>query len=61
MILTRLSINRVKTDKRDAPNIARCVAFHTYSKVYVLGDEDSSVREYIRMRYDQKLMLKKLK
>lgn len=53
--------NRVKTDKRDAANIARCLAFHTYSEVYVPDDEDNSVKEYIRMRDDQKLMLKKIK
>ena len=53
--------SRVKTDKRDAANIARCLAFHTYSEVYVPDDEDNSVKEYIRMRDDQKLMLKKIK
>lgn len=53
--------NRVKTDKRDAANIARCLAFHTYSEVYVPDDEDNRVKEYIRMRDDQKLMLKKTK
>jgi transposase len=53
--------NRVKTDKRDAANIARCLAFHTYSEVYVPTDEDNRVKEYIRMRDDQKLMLKKIK
>ena len=53
--------NRVKTDRRDAGNIARCLAFHTYSEVYVPDDEDNAVKEYIRMRDDQKLMLKKIK
>lgn len=53
--------NRVKTDKRDAANIARCLAFHTYSEVYVPDAEDNSIKEYIRMRDDQKLMLKKIK
>lgn len=53
--------HRVKTDKRDAANIARCLAFHTYSEVYVPDDEDNAVKEYIRMRDDQKLMLKKIK
>ena len=53
--------NRVKTDKRDAANIARCLAFHTYSEVYVPDDEDVAIKEYIRMRDDQKLMLKKVK
>ena len=53
--------HRVKTDKRDAANIARCLAFHTYSEVYVPDNEDNSVKEYIRMRDDQKLALKKIK
>lgn len=53
--------HHVKTDKRDAANIARCLAFHTYSEVYVPDEEDNAVKEYIRMRDDQKLMLKKIK
>lgn len=53
--------NRVKTDKRDAGNIARCLAFHTYSEVHVPTDEDNSIKEYIRMRDDQKQNLKKTK
>ncbi len=59
MAITNTS--HVKTDKRDASNIARCLAFHTYSEVYVPDNEDNSVKEYIRMRDDQKLMLKKIK
>lgn len=51
----------VKTDERDAANIARYLAFHTYSEVYVHDDVDNSVKECIRMRDDQKLMLKKIK
>jgi len=53
--------NRVKTDKRDAGNIVRCLAFRTYSEVYVPTDEDSAVKEYIRMRDDQKKLLKSTK
>ena len=59
MAITNTS--HVKTDKRDAANIARCLAFHTYSEVYVPDAEDNSVKEYIRMRDDQKLALKKIK
>lgn len=59
MAITNTS--HVKTDKRDAANIARCLAFHTYSEVYVPDDEDNAVKEYIRMRDDQKQMLKKIK
>ena len=53
--------HHVKTDKRDAANIARCLAFHTYSEVYVPDNDDNDVKEYIRMRDDQKLYLKKVK
>lgn len=53
--------SRIKTDKRDAANIARCLAFHTYSEVHVPTEEDHAVKEYIRMRDAQKLNLKKTK
>jgi transposase len=53
--------NRVKTDKRDAGNIARCLAFRTYSEVYVPTAEDNAVKEFIRMRDDQKKALKVIK
>ena len=53
--------NRVKTDRKDAANIARCLAFHAYSAVYVPGCEDNAVKKYLRMRDDQKLALKKIK
>jgi len=53
--------NRVKTDRKDAGNIARCLAFRTYSEVYVPTAEDNAVKEYIRMRDDKKKMLKSLK
>ena len=53
--------NRVKTDRKDAANIARCLAFHTYSEVYVPDEQDNQVKEYIRMRDDQNLALKKIK
>ena len=53
--------NRVKTDRKDAGNIARCLAFNTYSEVHVPTDEDNAIKEYIRMRDDQKKMLKSIK
>ena len=53
--------SHIKTDKRDAANIARCLAFHTYSEVYVPSPEDNQIKEYIRMRDDHKLSLKKIK
>ncbi len=39
----------------------RCLAFHTYSEVYVPDAEDNEIKEHIRMRDDQKQMLKKIK
>lgn len=52
---------RVKTDKRDAVVIARCLACHTYHPVHIPTDQDEQVKEYIRMRDDHKLQLKKIK
>ena len=51
----------IKTDKRDAAKIAKCLAYNTYSQVYVPTEEDNAVREYIRMRNDEKDNLKKIK
>lgn len=53
--------NRVKTDKEDAGNIARCLAFHTYSEVYVPTAGDNEIKEFIRMRDDHKKNLKAIK
>ena len=53
--------NRIKTDKRDAEKIARCLAYHSYKSVYVPDDEDNAVKEYIRMRNDGKEALKRFK
>lgn len=52
---------KIKTDKRDAALIARCLAHHDYSPVHIPTDQDEQVREYIRMRDDHKLALKKVK
>jgi len=51
----------IKTDKRDAGNIARCLAFRTYSEVFVPTLQDEEAKEYIRMRDDQKKALKIIK
>ncbi len=51
----------IKTDKRDAKNIARCLAHHDYSPVHVPTEQDEQTKEYIRMRDDHKLALKKIK
>lgn len=50
-----------KNDKRDARKIAKCLANKDYSAVYVPTEEDEAVKDYIRMRSDVKLMLKKNK
>lgn len=51
----------IKTDKRDAIKISQCLAYGTYSPVYVPDEKDQETKEYIRMRDDHKTMLKKTK
>lgn len=51
----------IKTDKRDARKIAKCLAYHDYSPVHIPTEQDEQVKEYIRMRADHKLALKKVK
>ena len=53
--------NKIKTDKRDAEKIARCLAYHQYRPVYIPDEEDDAVKEYIRMRDDVKAHLKETK
>ena len=52
---------RIKTDKRDARLIAQCLCYGGYHPVYIPTGEDDAVKEYLRMRDDHKLALKKLK
>jgi len=52
---------RVKTDPRDALDIAHALAYGTYKAVHVPTEEDDAVKEYIRMREDHKNSLKRLK
>jgi transposase len=52
---------RIKTDSRDAEIISKCLAYHTYSPVYIPSDQDNAVKEYIRMRDDEKAAHKKIK
>lgn len=52
---------RIKTDKRDAENIARSLAYGLGSRLFVPTVEDEEVREYLRMRNDHKNSLKVLK
>ena len=53
--------SRKKNDRMDARRIAKCLAFGTYKKVYVPDEEDDAVKEYIRMRNDANVELKKVK
>ena len=52
---------RIKTDARDAVMIAQCLSYGGYHAVYIPTEEDDSVKEYLRMRDDHKLALKKVK
>ena len=52
--------NMVKTDKRDAALIAKCLAYHTYRPVHIPTEQDEQIKEFIRMRDDHKLALKKV-
>ncbi len=51
----------IKTDKRDARKIAKCLAYGTYSPVYVPTDQDNAIKEFIRMRDGAQTMLKQTK
>ncbi len=53
--------NERKTDSRDAAKIARCLAYNSYSSVYIPDTEDEAVKEYIRMRDNTKDHIKQLK
>ena len=59
--MPNLNNQRYKTDKRDAENIAKCMAYHTYKEVYVPSKEDNRIKEYIRMRDDHKVAIKRIK
>ena len=52
---------KIKTDKRDAALIGRCLAQHNYSPVHIPTQQDEETKEYLRMRSDHKLALKKVK
>ena len=59
--MAQINTKRVKTDKRDSGNIAKCLAYKTYSAVHIPTAEDEAVKEYIRMRDAQKKSLKIIK
>ena len=52
---------RIKTDKRDARLIAHCLCTNGFHSVYIPTADDDSVKEYLRMRDDHKVTVKKLK
>ena len=52
---------RIKTDKRDAWLIAKCLANGGYSAVHIPTAQDEDVRDYLRMRSDHRDHLKKIK
>ena len=59
--LPKQKTGEIKTDKRDARKIAQALAAGNYKKVYVPDDHDDQIKQYIRMRDDHKLALKKVK
>lgn len=52
---------RIKTDKRDAWLIAKCLANGGFSEVHIPSPLDEDVRDYLRMRDDHKETQKDLK
>ena len=52
---------RIKTDRRDAKLIAQCLSNGGYHAVHIPTAEDNAVKEYVRMRDDHKIALKRLK
>jgi transposase len=52
---------RIKTDKRDAWLIAKCLANGGYSPVHVPSRNDEDIRDYLRMRDDHKGQQKAIK
>jgi hypothetical protein len=53
--------HRIKTDKRDAEHIAKSLAYGTYRAVHIPTAEDEQTHDYLRMRNDHQLALKKVK
>ena len=52
---------RIKTDKRDAWLIAKCLAKGGYSAVHIPNSRDQDIRDFLRMRDDHKGQQKVLK
>ena len=53
--------NRIKTDKRDAYLIAKCLANGGYHEVHVPSSKDEAVRDFLRMRDDHRDQMTVLK
>ena len=49
-MLEQRSKKRIKTDKRDAEIIAKCLAQHNYSPVHIQTATDEQIKEFLRMR-----------
>lgn len=60
-MLEQRSKRRVKTDRRDAELIGKCLAQRNYSPVHIPTAQDEETKEFLRMRNDHKLALKKIK
>lgn len=58
-MLEQCSRRRIKTDRRDAEIIAKCLAQHNYSPVHIPTATDEETKEFLRMRDDHKLALKR--
>lgn len=52
---------RIKTDKRDAWLIAKCLANGGFSPVHIPTPKDEAIRDYLRMRDDHKAQQKVIK
>ena len=48
-MLEQRSRKRIKTDRRDAEIIAKCLAQHNYSPVHIPTATDEETKEFIRM------------
>ena len=51
-MLEQRSKRRIKTDRRDAEIIAKCLAQHNYSPVHIPTATDEETKEFLRMRDD---------
>lgn len=60
-ILKESGKRKTKTDKKDAELIAKALAYRTYSPVHIPTEKDEEVKEFLRMRNDHKIALKKVK